>query len=622
LLLAASLLIGAVPASAHPDDVYEFTGSGWGHSIGLSQYGAYGQALEGRSAEQILEHYYAGVSIETVDALVSSGRIPGSHPLVGLSTPLWVGILQNATSATFAPVNGDIRFCQSIDGAGVCATVGPGEAAAWEFRQTTVEGQDVCVFVAEGAPDDTALLGPGDCRASLIWNEAGLADRVGVNGAVCGGSSGFGRNCFNRGTLRIRDDGVQAGFHAALEIGLEEYLYGLGEMPSSWHTEALQAQAIAARAYAVYRFLGNERPDLRTANDAGLTDSRKANCWCHIYSTVLDQSYVAYAKEAGESASRWVAAVDATEGRVLTHPTATSVQSSVVIAFYHSSSGGVTETNTDVWGTASQPYLRSVDDHWSNSSAVANPFAEWSITATAAELAALVGWDAVTDVEVVRGAPGAAFAFEGRSGGVAASATVSAATLYPALGTRSPHIDGVSVDLFYPFADIEGGAHTNAILSIWEAGITNGCGGEFYCPEDTLTRAQMATFLARALDLAPVADNRFIDVEPTSVHAPNIGAIADAGISLGCDAAGALFCPEEEVSRAQMASFMARALNLGPLANGPFLDLEGAAGHQRNINALWQAGVTNGCAPDLYCPGEPVTRAQMATFLARGFLDL
>ena len=619
--MLAAALTGALPAVGHEDDVYEFTGSGWGHSIGLSQYGAYGQALEGRSAEQILAHYYAGIAIETVDTLVASGRVAGSHPAVDLSTPLWVGILQNATSMTLAPVNGDIRFCQSIDGSGVCATIGPAEAAAWEFRETTVDGVAGCVLTAQGAPDDASVLGFGECRASVIWNESGLAERVGVEGAVCGGSSGFGRNCFNRGTLRVRSENVGSGFHAALEIGLEEYLYGLGEMPSSWHSEALEAQAIAARSYALYRLLGNERPELRTANDAGLSDARKADCWCHMYSTVRDQSYVAYAKEGGDQASRWVAAVNATKGRVVTHPTATSVQASVVIAFYHSSSGGVTETNTDVWGTASQPYLRSVDDHWSNSAAVDNPFTSWSVTATAAELAALMEWDEVTGVDLQRGAPAAAFTFRGSDDGVSVVETVTAAALYPALGTRSPHIDGVTVDRFYPFADMEATAHTDSIFAIWEAGITNGCGGEFFCPEDTVTRAQMATFLARSLGLAAGDDHRFADVEPTSVHAPNINAIAQAGISLGCDGSGTRFCPEDEVSRAQMASFMARALELAPVGSGPFLDLAGAAGHQQSINALWQAGITNGCATDAYCPTELVTRAQMATFLARGFLE-
>ncbi|MDH3499893.1 MAG: S-layer homology domain-containing protein, partial [Acidimicrobiia bacterium] len=389
---------------------------------------------------------------------------------------------------------------------------------------------------------------------------------------------------------------------------------------------ALRAQAIAGRTYGAYRLLGNEQPALATADDAGLSDNRKAACWCHIYSTVRDQSYVAYAKEGQPGSSggaRWVSAVNATAGRVVTHPTATSVHSTIVLAFYHSSSGGITETNTTVWGTSPQPYLQSVDDGWSNSSAVNNPFESWTATFTAAELATELEWDEVTNVTLVNGPPGASFTFTGRDGGASITDNVTAATLYAALGTRSPHIDSVTLDAFYPFVDMEGTVHTDAIFRIWEEGITFGCGGEFFCPESELTRAQMATFLARTLDLEPIDDARFSDVEATSVHAPNINAVAEAGISVGCNAQGTNFCPEDTVSRAQMASFLVRALELNPVSEGPFVDLAGAAGHQENINALWQAGVTNGCAGDgtLYCPTEPVTRAQMASFLVRAFLS-
>ena len=92
------------------------------------------------------------------------------------------------------------------------------------------------------------------------------------------------------------------------------------------------------------------------------------------------------------------------------------------------------------------------------------------------------------------------------------------------------------------------------------AGITLGCdsAGTVYCPNDSVTRAQMASFLARALDLVPVPGDRFSDVSGT--HEPNINAIADAGITLGCDSSGTLYCPEDNVTRGQMAAFLYRAL--------------------------------------------------------------
>ena len=632
MVIIASIIAGVMPAGAHPEDVYELGGSGWGHSIGLSQYGALGQALEGRSAEQILAHYYVGTSVETTDALVSAGKVDGDHPLVTNATPLWVGVVQNASSVAFAPVGGDVRFCQAVGEIAECVNIGAGDdgsAETWVFAEAESAGESGCLLtrvspaLAEG---ETGPIPFGSCRASIIWDEPDLADRVGLDGAACAGSSGFDRNCFNRGTIRIRDTAVDDGFHIALEIGVEEYLYGLGEMPSAWSWEALKAQAMAGRTFAIYRLLGNERPELATPNDAGLTDARKADCWCHIYSTVRDQSYVGYAKEGqpgSSGGSRWLSAVDATAGRVVTHPTATAAQATIVLAFYHSSSGGITETNTTVWGTSPQPYLQSVDDSWSNSDAVANPFETWTFETTAAELAGILGWESVSSVTLANGAPGASFAFEGRDDGGDVSENVSAAMLYAALGTRSPHIDSVAVDPFYPFLDIEGTVHTQAIFTLWEAGITNGCMGEYYCPERALTRAQMATLLARSLDLDPSAEEQFVDVDPGSVHAPNINAVADAGISIGCDSTGAVFCPDDLVTRAQMATFLSRALDLEPGAAGPFSDIGTAGVHAPNINAIWRAGITAGCSPDgtRYCPDEAVTRAQMATFLVRALFE-
>ncbi len=615
----------APPAAAHPADVYEFEGSGWGHSVGLSQYGAYGQALEGRTAQEILRHYYRGVNIETIDQLVADGDIAADHTIVTDGTPLWVGVVQNATSITIAPVGGEVRFCQSVTGVGVCEEVGrtdAGDAEVWKFAETEVDGQAGCLLTrVTPAPDGAGPIPFGSCRASIIWDDS-TADRVGIEGAVCSGNSGIGRNCFSRGTLRIRDDGVTSGFHVALEIELEQYLYGLGEMPSEWPSEALRAQAIAGRAYAVYRLLGNDIPSLATGNDAGLSAGRKAACWCHIYSTVKDQSYVAYAKEVSNQASRWIDAVNATAGEVVTHPTATSVNASVVIAFYHSSSGGITETNTAVWGTSSQPYLQSVDDAWSNAPAVNNPFESWTVRVTAGELAGLLGWDSVEQVVLANGAPAASFTFTGTNDGAAVTDNVTAAALYALLGTRSPHIDSVTVDPYYPFGDIDGSVHASAIVQLWDAGITNGCTDELFCPERPLSRAQMATFLARVLGLEPIDQPTFVDVAEDSVHAPSINAVAAAGITVGCDTAGSLFCPEEVVSRAQMASFLARALELEPVAEGPFQDLTEAAGHQRNINALWEAGITRGCSAlgSSYCPTDPMTRAQTATFIDRAFL--
>ena len=124
----------------------------------------------------------------------------------------------------------------------------------------------------------------------------------------------------------------------------------------------------------------------------------------------------------------------------------------------------------------------------------------------------------------------------------------------------------------------------------------------------------MATFLVRALDLPPVDGNRFADVSGT--HMANINALAEAGITLGCNSDGTLFCPDDGVTRAQMASFLARALDLPASETDWFTDDDGLS-HESNINAVADAGITLGCGTKIYCPADLVPRDQMASFLAR-----
>ncbi len=172
------------------------------------------------------------------------------------------------------------------------------------------------------------------------------------------------------------------------------------------------------------------------------------------------------------------------------------------------------------------------------------------------------------------------------------------------------------------FWDDDGWTHEGNIEAIAAIGVTQGCApeGTAYCPNLAVTRAQMASFLARALGLPASTNNRFIDVPTDSVHLPNINAIADAGITLGCTSDGTQYCPNLFVSRAQMASFLARALELDEVSIGPFQDITADyAVHEGNINAIAQAGITIGCdaGGTRYCPGNIVIRAQMASFLAR-----
>ena len=104
-------------------------------------------------------------------------------------------------------------------------------------------------------------------------------------------------------------------------------------------------------------------------------------------------------------------------------------------------------------------------------------------------------------------------------------------------------------------------AHTERLA---ELGITTGCRTDplRYCPRQAVTRGQMATFLLRAFGLAPGPDAGFADVAATHTHAASINALAAAGVTAGCRTDPLRYCPERSVTRGQMATFLARATGI------------------------------------------------------------
>ena len=167
------------------------------------------------------------------------------------------------------------------------------------------------------------------------------------------------------------------------------------------------------------------------------------------------------------------------------------------------------------------------------------------------------------------------------------------------------------------FVDTDGNQFINEINWLAAQGITNGCGGESFCPADPVLRDQMASFIARALALPAPTRDWFSD-DAGNPHQANINRIADAGVTLGCGAG--VYCPSTAVSREQMASFLARALHL-PAASADYFRDDEASPHEADINRLAQSGVTLGCGPSSYCPSALITRDQMAAFLYRAFAD-
>jgi hypothetical protein len=154
-------------------------------------------------------------------------------------------------------------------------------------------------------------------------------------------------------------------------------------------------------------------------------------------------------------------------------------------------------------------------------------------------------------------------------------------------------------------------------------GITQGCSATSFCPGLLASRGQMAAFIIRSLgELNPPdpAMQRFADVPPTHPFYNFIDRMAELGITLGCG--GGNYCPGDAVTREQMAAFIIRALGeFDPPepATQRFADVPPTNPFYRFIDRLAELGITQGCAPGLYCPSDPVTRGQTAAFLVRAF---
>ena len=189
---------------------------------------------------------------------------------------------------------------------------------------------------------------------------------------------------------------------------------------------------------------------------------------------------------------------------------------------------------------------------------------------------------------------------------VAVIAAVAALTATPAAVAQSAG----------RFDDDNRNVHVGFIEAIAERGIAQGCAPRRYCPGEPVSRGQMASFLQRALNL-PESDADHFDDDEGSIHEAAINAVATAGIARGC--AERRYCSRDDVSRAQMATFIAEAFDLVASQVNFFRD-DGGNVHEPSINALARSGVTEGCDAEFteYCPGQIVQRDQMATFIAKG----
>jgi stage II sporulation protein D len=285
-----------LPSGGYGEALFLVSGRGYGHGVGMSQYGAYGQAKAGRTYDKILAHYYTGTELERatkqrVRVLLAEGRgavVVGSEAKISVRDA-------SGTQAKLAPGSVTLR------------------------PDLRLPSTDATSAASQPELTPPLVLQPTKASAPLTLD---------------------GRPY--RGRLELRVDG---GYLRVVNVvAVEAYVQGVvaGEMPDSWPAEALKAQAVAARSYALSHLLKGKPFDL--------------------YSDVRSQLYSGLAGEKPSTNQ----AVKATARQVLRY------DGEIASTLYFSSSGGKTASAADVFGT-DVPYLVSRPDPWDK----ASPYFRW-----------------------------------------------------------------------------------------------------------------------------------------------------------------------------------------------------------------------------------------------------
>jgi hypothetical protein len=173
------------------------------------------------------------------------------------------------------------------------------------------------------------------------------------------------------------------------------------------------------------------------------------------------------------------------------------------------------------------------------------------------------------------------------------------------------------------FIDTNGHVFEVAINWLASEGITTGCNppaNTRFCPNDPVTRGQMAAFLVRALGYTNAGSANYFSDTNGHLFETAINRLRTAGVTQGCNAAGTRFCPDRRVTRGEMAAFLVRALGYTNSGSGNYFVDDNGHLFEDAIDKLRTAGVTLGCNPptnNRFCPNSYVTRGQMAAFLMR-----
>jgi len=308
-ILLAALLSFAAAAPAHGASRLIVRGGGFGHGIGMSQYGALGFAQHGRDHAFILGHYYKGTRVAT------------------LTRPRRVRVLlQSAARISFSGA-ANLPGARELD-------------PDMTYHATRARRGGVTLRSASGD-----LVGRYRSPLTVTGSPAAIK--------LLGRSGNATSNGSYRGNLQIRPSSL-GGLNAINQVDLEDYVRGVvaGESPPNWPAEALRAQAVAARTYAI------------TTSKGGAGFDQYADTRSQVYNGI-----------SGERATT-NAAVDATRGRVVTY------KAKPVVTFFFSNESGSTENIENAFvGAPRKPWLKSVEDPYDELS----PHHDWVVQLSLAE---------------------------------------------------------------------------------------------------------------------------------------------------------------------------------------------------------------------------------------------
>ena len=567
-LVIVSLVFSASPAAADDTEpTITFFGGGFGHGIGMSQYGALGRAEDSHPYEEILAFYYDGTTIGSTSDFAAFDPVDdvdvhiSTRSSVSVSQPILDEVPQVGWEVQLAA---DGELLPATATSNVVATYSGGTWSAIanevELCDTSCEGAVLTFEVIEGT--HVVLEEP----FSPYNNIGNPTD--GVSGWFAGGKIILHPAALPRGCGSGDQFCVIHG-----DLTFEEYLYGIAEIPVSWPEEAQKAQAVAARSYAASRIIA--RGD--------------SNAW-DILSTTADQYYAGQVKMLTEGCGNWCPAVDLTAGEVAVYPGEDEDGDTVAETFYSASNGGYTAEPPDVWASGTtRPYLLANPDPFDGNEA--NPYAAREYVYTVADVTRWLNnyVDPITGDQLHVGNLRAIDIDAPPSGRV----SFAAVTL---VGSEKTAV----LEDFYSGNTLREGPYGFRLYAALKAG----CEGDAGCTPLRSTNFSVLEFIS-------FTDVAFDDYFYVPVRWMAIEGLT-TGVSLN------LFGADQTNTRGQLAAFLWRfAGEPTPAAPSGFDDVPEDAYFEDPVAWMKALGITTGTSATEFSPGGTVTRGQAAAFLWR-----